>query len=130
VDYTREDVTRLDDRFDVCFDVAGSQPLRALRRVLTPKATIVLVGARMSASGLGPLPHLFGTLLAGLVRSQRVVWFISGVNTADLELVGGLLADGQLRSVVDRRFEGLEAAQAALDALGAGHARGKHVLAV
>lgn len=128
VDYTREDFTQLDERFDVLLDVAGSRPLRALRRVLTPKATVVLVGAPMSARGLGPLPHLFGTLLAGLGRSQRVAWFIASVNTTDLELVGELLADGRLRSVIDRRFESLEAAQDALDALGEGHARGKHVL--
>lgn len=130
VDYTGEDFTRLDERFDVLFDVAGSRPLRQLRRVLTPEATVVAVGARMSAHGLGPLPRLAGIRLAAIGRSQKVVLFIAHTNTADLEQIGELLASGQLRSVIDRRFEGLEAAQAALDALGAGHARGKHVLLV
>jgi NADPH:quinone reductase-like Zn-dependent oxidoreductase len=130
VDYSREDFTRLDERFDVLFDVAGSRPLRQLRRVLTREATVVGVGAPMSARGLGPLPHLAGTRLAAIGRSQSVILFIAHTNTTDLELIGALLADGHLRSVIDRRFEGLEAAQAALDALGAGHARGKHVLLV
>jgi NADPH:quinone reductase-like Zn-dependent oxidoreductase len=130
VDYTCEDFTRLDERFDVLFDVAGSRPLRDLRRVLTREATVLAVGARMSARGLGPLPHLAGVKLAAIGRSQKVVLFIAHTNTADLELIGGLLGDGHLRSVIDRRFEGLEAAQDALDALGAGHARGKHVLLV
>ena len=130
VDYAQEDFTRLDERFDVLFDVAGSRPLRELRRVLTREATVLAVGARMSARGLGPLPHLAGTKLAAIGRSQTVVLFIAHTNTADLELVGTLLADGHLRSVIDHRFEGLDAAQDALDALGAGHARGKHVLLV
>jgi NADPH:quinone reductase-like Zn-dependent oxidoreductase len=130
VDYTFEDFTRLDERFDVLFDVAGSRPLRELRRVLTREATVLAVGARMSARGLGPLPHLVGIKLAAIGRSQKVVLFIAHTTTADLELIGGLLADGLLRSVIDRRFEGLEAAQDALDALGAGHARGKHVLLI
>lgn len=130
VDYAQEDFTRLDERFDVLFDVAGSRPLRALRRVLTREATVLAVGARMSARGLGPLPHLAGTKLAAIGRPPTVVLFVAHTNTADLELVGTLLADGHLRSVIDRRFEGLDAAQDALDALGAGHARGKHVLLV
>jgi NADPH:quinone reductase-like Zn-dependent oxidoreductase len=130
VDYAAEDFTRLDERFDVLFDVAGSRPLRQLRRVLAPEATVLAVGARMSARGLGPLPHLAGIKLAAIGRSQTVVLYIAHTNTVDLELIGELLAGGQLRSVIDRRFEGLEAAQAALDTLGAGHARGKHVLLV
>ncbi|MGL6278719.1 MAG: NAD(P)-dependent alcohol dehydrogenase [Gaiella sp.] len=130
IDYTREDFTAIDERFDVLFDVAGSRPLRELRRVLTREATVLAVGARMSARGLGPLPHLAGIKLAAIGRSTKVVLYIAHTNTTDLELVGSLLADGHLRSVIDRRFEGLDAAQAALDALGAGHARGKLVIAL
>jgi len=58
VDYRSEDFTRIGIRHDLLIDVAGSRTLRALRRVLTPEATVVLVGGRMTYRGLGPLPHL------------------------------------------------------------------------
>ena len=109
-------------------DIAGSRPLRRLRRVLTPEATVVLVGAPMSYRGLGPLPHLVGTKLSGVFRSQSVTFFVAQINSADLELVGGLLADGTIRSAIDRTFDGLEGVEEALRVLGEGHARGKLVV--
>jgi NADPH:quinone reductase-like Zn-dependent oxidoreductase len=128
IDYTTEDFTRLDERYDVLVDIAGSRPLRRLCRVLTAEATIVLVGARMAYRGLGPLPHLVGTKLSGVFRSQTVTFFVAQINSADLELVGGLLADETIRSAIDRTFSGLEGIEEALLVLGEGHARGKLVI--
>jgi Zinc-binding dehydrogenase len=39
IDYTRDDFTRGDRRYDLLLDVAGSRPWSACRRVLTPKGT-------------------------------------------------------------------------------------------
>ena len=58
VDYTREDFTRGDRRYDLLLDVAGSRPWSACRRVLTPKARMVLVGAPKGSRLLGPLDHI------------------------------------------------------------------------
>ncbi len=82
----------------------------------------------MSYRGLGPLPHLVGTKLSGVFRSQTVTFFVAQINSADLELVGGLLADGTIRSVIDGTFDGLEGVEEALRVLGEGHARGKLVV--
>jgi NADPH:quinone reductase-like Zn-dependent oxidoreductase len=49
IDYTQEDFTRLGERHDLMLDIAGSRPFSKIRRVLTPEATIVVVGARMSS---------------------------------------------------------------------------------
>jgi NADPH:quinone reductase-like Zn-dependent oxidoreductase len=46
IDYTNEDFTRTGRRYDLLLDVAGSRPWAACRRVLTPQATLVMVGAR------------------------------------------------------------------------------------
>jgi NADPH:quinone reductase-like Zn-dependent oxidoreductase len=51
------------------------------------------------------------------------------VNSEDLAYVGELMADGKLRSVVERTYPLSEAA-AALAELGEGHARGKIVITV
>ena len=128
VDYTKEDFTRLPERHDVMLDIAGSRPFRQFRRVLTPKATVVVVGARMK-TGLGPLPHLGATIASGLVRSQKVKFFVSKAVPEDLAFLARLLEQGMMRTVVDRRFE-LAKVPDALRYLGEGPARGKIVITV
>lgn len=128
VDYRKEDFCTLGGLYDVLIDVAGSRPLRSLRRVLAPNARVVLVGAPMHAGGLGPLPHLIATKLSGALRRRPVAFFVAKVNTADLDLLGRLLQDGVISVVADRRFDGLEGVEPALRHLGDGHARGKIVV--
>src|SRR5581483_7117109 len=68
VDYTREDFTRLGVRHDVLIDIAGSRSFLSLRRVLAPRATVVLVGAKMRQSLLGPLKHFAAARLQAIGR--------------------------------------------------------------
>ena len=126
-DYTREDFTRRGGRFDVMLDVAGSRSLRELRRVLTPDATVVVVGAPMSAKGLGPLKHIIGMRLGSIGRGQTVKNFLAKIEKDDLAYMSELLATGKIRSVIDRRFELSEVSEA-LSYLGTTHARGKVVI--
>jgi NADPH:quinone reductase-like Zn-dependent oxidoreductase len=129
VDYTREDFTRRGERHDLMLDIAGSRSFSEFRRALTPEATAVLIGARMTYRGLGPLPHLIGTRLASLGRSQTVTFFVAKITTEDLNALRELLETGQVRPVIDRRYE-LSEAPDALRYLGEGHARGKVVITV
>lgn len=129
VDYTRDDFTECGVRHDLMLDIAGSKPFAQLRRVLTPKATLVLVGGRMTYRGLGPLPHLARLLLASRGRSQTVKFFVAQINKDDLAYLGGLLEHGRLRPVIDRTYA-LGDAPEALAYLGEGHARGKVVVTV
>ena len=130
VDYTAQDFTLLEERFDLMLDIAGSRSFGEVRRVLTPAATVVIVGARFpSPNGLGPLSHVIRARLAAVGRTQTVKFFIAKVNSEDLGYLGELLEAGQLSSVIDRRFELREAADA-LRYLGEGHARGKVIISV
>jgi NADPH:quinone reductase-like Zn-dependent oxidoreductase len=126
-DYTREDFTRSGERHDVMLDVAGSRSFLQFRRVLTPEATVVMVGAPMSAKGLGPLKHLFGTRVFALGRSQTVTNFLAKIEKTDLEFMRELLEGGKVRSVIDRRYD-LSQVPDALRYLGTTHARGKVVI--
>jgi NADPH:quinone reductase-like Zn-dependent oxidoreductase len=128
VDYRQEDFCALGQRYDVLIDVAGSRPLRSLRRILTRNGRIVLVGAPMTARGLGPLPHLAATKLSGALRRRSVAFFVARVNTADLDVLARLLDEGTVRVVADRRVAGLAEIPEALRRLGEGHARGKIVV--
>jgi NADPH:quinone reductase-like Zn-dependent oxidoreductase len=129
VDYTQEDFTRRSERHDVMLDIAGSRSFSEMRRVLTPKATIVLVGGRMTYRGLGPIPHLTRTVLAGIGRSQKLAFFVAKVNADDLALLAKLLESGDVHSVVDRKYE-LSQIVEALTYFGEGHARAKVVISV
>jgi NADPH:quinone reductase-like Zn-dependent oxidoreductase len=127
VDYSKEDFTKLGERHDLLLDVAGSRSFLECRRVLTPDATFVLIGGRMTYRGLGPLPHLAGTILKSKGRSQSVKFFVAKMEKEDLGVLADLLAAGTVKSVIDRRYE-LSRAAEALAYLGEGHARGKVVL--
>ena len=106
VDYTEEDFTKLGERHDLMLDIAGSRPFRAFRRVLTPDATVVVVGAKFPSSrGLGPLSHMLGTRLAAVGRSQTVKLFIAKIEQEDLLVLQELLESGKVRSVIDRSYE-------------------------
>jgi NADPH:quinone reductase-like Zn-dependent oxidoreductase len=129
VDYTKEDFTQRGERHDLMLDIAGSHSFSDFRRVLTPEATVVLVGGRMTYRGLGPLPHLVRTFLASKGRSQTVTFFIAKITKEDIVFLQELLEAGKVRPVVDRRYE-LSDAPDALQYLGGGHARGKVVISV
>lgn len=129
VDYTQEDFTRRGERHDLMLDVAGSRRFSEFRRVLAPKATVVVVGAPMTSSGLGPLKHVVGTRLAALGRSQKAVFFVAKITKEDLAVLAELLKAGIVKPVVDRSYPLSEAADA-LRYLGERHARGKIVITV
>jgi NADPH:quinone reductase-like Zn-dependent oxidoreductase len=129
VDYEREDFTQLGERHDVIIDIAGSRSFIKLRRVLKPQATVVVVGAKMKYSMLGPLKHIIGTVVQAIGRSQKAKFCIAKVDTADLAFMADLMEDGKVRSVIDRRYELSEAVEA-LRYLGEGHAQGKIILSV
>ncbi len=127
VDYTREDFTRSDRRYDLLLDVAGSRSWSELRRVLTPQATVVIVGAQ-KRKVLGPIGHIVRLRVASLLRgSQKAVFFIAKTNRADMEILRELLESGKVKPVVDRRYDLADTADA-FRYLGEGHAQGKIVV--
>jgi NADPH:quinone reductase-like Zn-dependent oxidoreductase len=127
VDYTQEDFTKLNDRYDLMLDIAGSRSFSEFRRVLTPEAKVMLVGGRMTYRGFGPLPHLAGTLLASKGRSQTVKSYVAKITKEDLVYLGGQLETGKLKAVIDKTYA-LGETPEALAYLGEGHARGKIVI--
>ena len=127
VDYTREDFTGGDGRYDVLLDVAGSRPWRECTRVLEKDATLVIVGGQKRGRLLGPIGGLIGKKLGALFSSRKALFFIAKFNKPDMEVLRELVESGKMRSVVDRRYELREIVDA-LDYLGEGHARGKVII--
>ena len=129
IDYTQEDFTRSDQRYDLMLDIAGSKSWSECRRILNPQAILVIVGGPKTNRLIGPVSHLVKVRLAALRSSQKVVFFLAKMNKADMVVLRGLLEAGDVTPVIERRYELSEIADA-LRYLGEGHAQAKIVVTV
>ena len=128
IDYAREDFADDRSRYDVILDIAGNRSLSELRRALTPRGTLVIVGAEDAGNWLGIRRQLRAAALSPFLR-QKLGFFISKERRQDLEELGKLVEAGTIRPVVDRTFP-LEEVPEAIRYLREGHARGKLVITV
>jgi NADPH:quinone reductase-like Zn-dependent oxidoreductase len=129
IDYTREDFTRSDRRYDVMIDIAGSRAWRECKRVLEARATLVIVGAPEQGPFLGPLRHIIATKLASLPSSRKVVFGIAKFNRPDMRTLGELVETGKVKPVIERRYE-LNDVSEALAYMGEGHVRSKLAITI
>jgi NADPH:quinone reductase-like Zn-dependent oxidoreductase len=130
IDYTRDDFADGSRRWDLIVDTAGRRPLSKLRRALTPKGTLVIVGG----DGGGPWTGGFfrGMLRAPVVSlfvGQRLRGLATKVRREDLVSLTGLIEAGSLTPVIDRTYPLIEAPDA-IRYLEEGHPRGKIVVTV
>jgi NADPH:quinone reductase-like Zn-dependent oxidoreductase len=129
IDYTREDFTRGDERYDVILDVSGTKSWSRYRRVMNPHATLVMVGSPKANPLLGPLGHIIRLKLAAWRGDQKAVFFVAKANRPDMDVLQELLESEKVKPVVEKRYELGEVADA-LRHLGEGHAQGKIVINV
>jgi NADPH:quinone reductase-like Zn-dependent oxidoreductase len=126
IDYTSEDFTHRKGRYDLILDIVGNRSLTDLRRALTPKGTLVIVGGIASARGrlLGPAAQMFRGLLLSRFVSQRIAAVSWKPNAEDLRLFADLMESKQVVPVIDRSYPFAEIPEA-LHYLERGRARGK-----
>ena len=128
IDYTREDFTKSDRRYDLLLDCIGNHPLSAFRGALTPKGTYVAIGGPSERS-IDPLIGMLELLLSSPFVSQRLVLVLAKPKKEDLIVIKELVETGKLTPVIDRRYD-LNDVPDAIRYLEAGHARGKVVITV
>ncbi len=128
IDYTQEDFTRGEPRFDVILDNVENRSLADVRRALKPRGTLVL-NSGTGASGLRLLVRLVRPILLSPFSGQRLRRFLSTPNQADLVVLRDLVASGQVKPVVERTFP-LRETPSAMRHIESGRTRGKVVVAV
>jgi NADPH:quinone reductase-like Zn-dependent oxidoreductase len=127
IDYTQANFTEGTERYDLIVDNVGNHDFLDLRKVMTPKGTIVTVGGPKDNSFLGPLTRILKQEIVANFIDQRLVFFIADVDAPDLQLFADLMREGKLKSVIDRRYP-LDQAGAALEYIGSHRARGKVIV--
>ena len=129
IDYTQEDFTRGERRYDVILDTGGNRRLTDLRRVLTARGRLVLVGGETGGRLLGGSERSIRALALSPIVRQKLGTFIASENAADLVVLRDLAEAGRLAPAIDRTYPLSETA-AAVTHLQAGRAGGKVVIRV
>jgi NADPH:quinone reductase-like Zn-dependent oxidoreductase len=131
VDYTKEDFTKGDERYDVILDNVANRSLSELRKVLKPEGQYLLVGGGGPNEGLwiGPFDRILYAWARSKVASQKMSFFVAEMNQQDLAVLAGLMQSGEVTPVIDRRY-GFRDLPEAIRYLEQGHARGKVVVDV
>ena len=131
IDYTKEDFTTGEQRYDVILDNVGTQPLSGFRRVLVPEGICVMIGGGgpNDAWLIGPLARPVKALLLSPFISQKMGMMMAELNKKDLTVLSDLMQSGKVTPVIDRTYALSQIAEA-IRYLEQGHARGKVVITV
>jgi NADPH:quinone reductase-like Zn-dependent oxidoreductase len=129
IDYTREDIADSRHRYDVIVDNAGLRPLPVLRRVLTPRGTLVIVGGEGGSGFLGGMSRGLRAVLLSPFIAQNLRNLVSLSRQEDLLTLKDLAEQGRITPAIDRAYP-LGEAPEALRHLRDGHPRGKLVITV
>jgi NADPH:quinone reductase-like Zn-dependent oxidoreductase len=132
IDYTKEDFTKGDEKYDVILDNVANHSLSECRRVLTPNGIYVMIGGG-SANEQGFLGALGKALNAAVYSrfvKQKMGMMMAQPGTQDLTLLAEMVQSGKLKTVIDRTYKSLSEVPDAIRYLEEGHARGKVVITV
>jgi NADPH:quinone reductase-like Zn-dependent oxidoreductase len=127
VDYTSDDFADGQRRYDVIVDIGGNRRLSHLRRALTPKGTLVIVGGETGGRWIGGFDRSLRAVLLSPLVGQKLGMLASTENSEDLTALAALIESGQITPAIDRTYPLSETA-AAIAYVRAGRARGKVVI--
>jgi NADPH:quinone reductase-like Zn-dependent oxidoreductase len=132
IDYTKEDYTKGEQRYDVIYDLVNNHSFAERRRVLKPGGICVLAG--VGGSGLheetfSRVVGVFTAFLRSRFVKEKFVSFGVRFDTKDLAILGDLAASGKVMPALTKTYPLTETA-AAYKYLTTGHARGKIVITV
>jgi len=129
IDYTRADITDGTRQWDLILDTAGHRSLSQLRRALTPKGTLVIVGSEGRGRWLGGFGRSLRAPMLSRFVGQRLRMLASKPRQDDLVVLGELIEAGKLTPIIGRTYP-LGEVPEAIRQLEQGHARGKLVITV
>ena len=129
IDYTREDVTKGAQRYDLILDNVSTHSLLEYKRIMTLNGVYVMIGSTDPGRWFGWLVKPVEAWLLSPFTSQKFGMILADLNRDDLATLAGLMEAGKVTPVIDRTYKLSEAAEA-LRYLETGHARGKVVVTV
>jgi len=132
IDYTKEDYTKGDQRYDVIYDLVNNHSFAERRRVLKPGGICVLAG--IGGSGIHKetllrVPGVFSAILRSKFANEKFVSFGVDISKKDLGVLRDLTESGKIVPALTKTYPLTETA-AAYKYLETGHARGKIAITI
>ena len=132
IDYTKEDFTKGDERYDVIYDLVNNRSFAERRRVLKPGGICILAGVGGSGMRKETFFNLAGSLTAALrskFSKEKFVMFGVDINKKDLGVLRDLTESGKIAPALTKIYPLTETA-AAYNYLETGHASGKIAITI
>ena len=121
IDYTQDDFTQGEQRYDLILDNVGNHSFSDLRRALTPQ------GILQPNTGNAGMGYVFKALLLSLFMHKQGRLFVANPKQENLALLTQLIEAGKVAPVIDRTYP-LNDFVEAFRHLDKGHAQGKVVI--
>jgi NADPH:quinone reductase-like Zn-dependent oxidoreductase len=123
IDYTREDVTKIGQSYDLIFDNAAYRPVSDYKRILKSGGIYIIAG--------GSVARIVQMMLVSKIgkKNKNMMTMMANVDQKDLLILKEYLEAGKIRPFIDKRYP-LNEAGAALWYLKNGLAKGKVVVTV
>ncbi len=129
VDYTCEDFADSARRYDLILDIGGNSPLSRLRRALTPRGTLVIVGGESGGNLTGGIDRQLRAVLMSPFLRQRLTMHTTKERAVDLAPIAELIEAGRVTPSLERTYP-LDQVPDALRSLASGAVRGKVAIVV
>ncbi|MFL6529424.1 MAG: NAD(P)-dependent alcohol dehydrogenase [Chthoniobacterales bacterium] len=132
IDYTKEDFTKGEERYDVIYDLVNNHSFSERRRILKPGGICVLAGIGGSGMRKESFSNLVSSLMAALrskFTNEKFVSFGVDINKEDLGVLRDLTESGKVAPPLTKVYQLAETA-AAYNYLETGHVQGKIAITV
>jgi len=96
IDYTKTDITHIDETFDIIFETVNKVPVSEIKKLLRKNGNLILGSAMLKEMFQGSLISLFGKI--------QVLMGEAKATADDMNFLKELAASGKLKAVIDRVY--------------------------
>jgi NADPH:quinone reductase-like Zn-dependent oxidoreductase len=104
VDYTKEDIFSITEKFDLIFDVLGRGSFSKSKKILKPNGRYIYASFKTK--------QMFQMLWTSFFGKQKAICALAPGSVDDLKTVKELIENGELKGIIDKRFPLIRAAEA------------------
>jgi NADPH:quinone reductase-like Zn-dependent oxidoreductase len=120
IDYTMEDFTKKELKYDLIYDAVGNLKLKDIRNAIKPDGIGVV-------AGFTTVKNMLSVALFGKSGKRKIYLMSAKITHEDLNMLGELAESGKVKPVIDREYPLVKTAEA-ISYLEEGHARGKVII--